>query len=348
MIARSAVAWSRAAQAVDVAAVNQATNFSFAGGLAGGIAGIAGGVDVGLLKNSTVAYIGSDVDVNAQQDVDVFALSNDSRANLRDRRRRGGLARLVGSVSVWSIGEAYSPDYSYTDGTGTSDNKTVASLGNNSGVTTDELERGRPDRRRVVDGLRNDQPDLNGGAGNTDSTSAARSNSAQSGFNDAVTAAIRSPPHSRAQQRPPQGTVAFIGIPRRKFDRRLARHRDAGGNVNVQAQSEVSYTAVTGGLSVGSVGIGASVEIANIQGSTQAYIDAASTVSAGGNVTVDAVLANDTSNGTAFAGTAGEVAALGAQVVDIEDSSTETASLGNGVTIASPAVAGHGVGRTAR
>ncbi len=324
-----------AAQAVDVAAVNQATNFSFAGGLALGGAGIAGGVDVGLLNNSTVAYIAAGANVNAQQDVDVYALSNDAVKTYVIGAAAGASLALIGAVSVWSIGEAYSPDYAYTDGTGTTaKTKTVASLGNNSGVTTDSsnAEGQTGGATSMLSEMTN--PDLNGGAGNTQYISSTMG-SAQSGLNGAVTTDPVASALSSTTT-PPQGTVAFIGIPSGASSTGVSPATvTAGGNVNVQAQSEVNYVAVTGGLSVGSVGLGASVEIANIQGSTQAYIDAASTVSAGGNVTVNAVLANDTSKGTAFAGTAGEAAAVGAQVVDIQDSSTETASLGNGVTIAS-------------
>ena len=89
---------------------------------------------------------------------------------------------------------------------------------------------------------------------------------------------------------------------------------------------------MVGGLAAGAVGIGGSVEIANIDGNTQAYIDQNSTVSAGGTVIVDAELVSDTSNGTAFAGTAG-IVGVGAQVVDIQDCSTESATLNSGVTI---------------
>ena len=107
---------------------------------------------------------------------------------------------------------------------------------------------------------------------------------------------------------------------------------NAGGNVNVIAKSEVSYSGTVGGLAAGLVGVGGSVEVANIQGNTQAYIDAGSTVSAGGGVIVNADLANDTSSGTAFAGTAG-IVGIGAQVVDIQDTSTESAALNSGVMI---------------
>ena len=302
------------AQAVDVAAVNQATNFSFAGGLGGGIAGIAGGVDVGLLKNSTQAYIGNGADVHAQQDVDVYALSNDS-VQTYALGAAVGLVGLVGSVSVWSIGVPYSAGY--TDGN--SSDGTVQGVPN-SGVTnsSSSAEGQTGGASSMVGGLTN--PNNNGAGGNTQYTSGII-NSDQAGVNGSISGdPIADAINSTAV---PTGTVAFIGS---------GVSVDAGGNVNVRAKSEVSYTGLVGGLAAGAVGIGGSVEIANIQGNTQAYIDANSTVSAGGNVAVDADLVNDTSHGTAFAGTL-DIFGVGAQVVVIEDSSTESASLNSGVTI---------------
>ncbi len=54
-------------------------------------------------------------------------------------------------------------------------------------------------------------------------------------------------------------------------------------------------------------------------------------VTAGNTVIVDAEF-DDNSSGTAYAGTAGTVG-LGAQVVDIQDGSTVSATLDSGVTI---------------
>ncbi len=121
----------------------------------------------------------------------------------------------------------------------------------------------------------------------------------------------------------PQGTVAFIGS---------NVTVTSGGSVNVQAKSLVSYNGIVGGLTAGVVGLGGSVEIANIQGNTQAYIDTGSTASAGGNVTVGATLVTDHSNGLAFAGMAA-VVGVGAQVVDIQDTSTVSATVNNGEAI---------------
>ena len=137
-------------------------------------------------------------------------------------------------------------------------------------------------------------PSNNGAAGNTQFITGNVS-SAQSG----VTGSISGNPVTGAvnSQAVPQGTVAFIGS---------NVTVTSGGSVNVQAKSLVSYNGKVGGLTAGVVGLGASVDIANIQGNTQAYIDSNTTVNAGGSVTVGATLVTDHSNGLAFAGLAAD------------------------------------------
>ncbi len=275
-------------------------------------------MDVGLLKNSTTAYIGNGSDVHANQDVDVFALSNDA-VQTYALGVGVALAAAVGSVSVWSIGDPYTDAYTYSDGKA-SDNissqalpsvgisqSSVYSEGQTSGATS------------LIGSLTN--PTNNGAAGNTQDITGNVS-SAQSG----VTGSISGDPVTTAlnSQLVPRGTVAFIGS---------SVTATSGGSVNVQAKSLVSYTGVVGGLTAGVVGIGGSVEIANIQGNTQAYIDSGSTVTAGGNVTVGAELVTDHSNGTAVAGTGAVLVGIGAQVVDIQDTSTVSATLNSGVVI---------------
>ena len=301
-------AGASAAQSVNVAAVNQAAdNLSFSGAVSGGIAGIAGGVDIGLLQNSTTAYIGSDADVQAQQDVDVFALSNDSVATYAIGASVGAVA-AVGSVSIWAIGQAYNAAYSDDEGN-------TAQAAPLSGITASSNE--AESQKGVASSM---VGSLTGGAGDAKYISSIAT-SDQSGINgaigsDPVATAIGSPPAV------PGGTAAYVGS---------GASVQAGGNVNVLAKSEVGYTGLVGGVGVGAiVGIGASVEIANIQGNTQASIDQSATVKAGGTLTVDAELVKDTSSGKVFAGTGGIIGALGVQVIIVQDTSTETASVNNG------------------
>ncbi len=266
------------------------------------------------MKNSTEAYIGNGAQVHAKEDVDVYALSDDNVKSFVFGIG-GGAVGLVGAVSVWSIGEAYSAGY--TDGN--SSDGTVQSLpsGGLSGSSS-QAESQTGGASSLVGSITS--PSNNGAASNTQFISG-NVGSAQSGVNNSVTGdPIDSAINSTSV---PAGTVAFIGS---------SVSVTAGGNVNVRAKSEVAYTAIVGGLAVGAVGVGGSVAIANIEGNTQAYIDTGSTVSAVGNIAVDAELVSDNATGTAFAGTAG-IVAVGAQVVDIEDSSTESATLNSGVII---------------
>jgi hypothetical protein len=304
-----------AAQAVDVAAVNQATDFSFAGGIAGGAAGIAGGVDVGMLENSTQAYIAGGATVLAQQDVNVYALSNDSVTSY-GLGAAGGVFAGAASVSVWSIGALYGATYGDGNSSdGTSDSVSDSDLES----TTSNAEGNTGGASSFLGSLTNSSN--NGATGNTQDISTTVG-SAQTGLGSSITPnqtyeAIQS-------TTVPAGTVAFIGT---------SAFVTAGGNVNVCAQSQINDTVYTGGLAAGAVGIGASIAIVNVHQHTQAYIDTGSSVSAGGTIAVSAILAGDTVSGTAFAGLAGATAALGAQVVDIQDSSTESAAIDNGASI---------------
>ena len=309
-------AGASSAQAVDVAAVNQASNFSFAGGLAfvGG-ADLAGAVDVGLLQNSTQAFIANDATVNAEQNVGVYALSNDTVQSYAVGVSGAKVLGLVGSVSVWSIGEPYSS--SYTDGSST--DGTVSSLPN-SGLTNSSQN------AESATGLTSSLLGVFTSPTNTTLPGNSQySTGAASSDQTALNSAIGSDPVNNAiDNTPPTGTVAFIGS---------GVTVNAGGNVNVVANSDVSYTGTVGGVGVGAlVGIGGSIDIANIGGSTQAYIDANSTISAGGIVTVEADLVSDNVNGTAFGGDAG-IVGIGAQVVDIQDTSTESAALNTDVSV---------------
>ena len=163
-------------------------------------------------------------------------------------------------------------------------------------------------------------PNNNGAAGNTQyisgNISSAQSGLAGSITGDPVATAVDS-------TEVPQGTAAFIGS---------GVSVTAGGVVDLESLTEINYTGLAGGLSAAAVGIGGSVDIANIDGNTQANIGQNSTVSAASTVILDAELSSDNASGTAYAGTEGTVG-LGAQVVDIQDGSTVSATLDSGVTI---------------
>ncbi|HSG99026.1 MAG TPA: hypothetical protein VLB27_03190, partial [candidate division Zixibacteria bacterium] len=104
---------ANADQSVNISAFNDAQVFSFAGGIGVGFVGVGGGVDVGVLRNNTSAYIGAGTEVHARRDVDVNAMSLKDVESVA-ASAAGGVVAGVGSVSVWAIGTKF--DASYSDG----------------------------------------------------------------------------------------------------------------------------------------------------------------------------------------------------------------------------------------
>ncbi|MEX0958007.1 MAG: LEPR-XLL domain-containing protein [Burkholderiales bacterium] len=101
-------------QSVNVSAFNETLVFAFAGGVGAGIAGIGGGVDVGVLRNNTSAYIGNGAEVQARRNVDVNALSLKDVDSVA-ASAGVGLVGAVGSVTVWAIGTRTDATYSEGD-----------------------------------------------------------------------------------------------------------------------------------------------------------------------------------------------------------------------------------------
>ena len=83
-----------ASQSVNVSATNAVDGFTLAGGLGAGFVGIGGAVDIGIVKNTTQAYIGADSEVHASEDVDVNALSSKDLVTAVDQHRRRLRRRL--------------------------------------------------------------------------------------------------------------------------------------------------------------------------------------------------------------------------------------------------------------
>ncbi|MDH5205429.1 MAG: hypothetical protein OEW36_07175, partial [Hylemonella sp.] len=101
---------AQADQSVKVVALNDVQAFAFGGGFAGGIAGIAGGINVGVVRNDTTASIDDGAQVNARGSVDVTALANRDIESVAVSGA-AGLAAVAGSVSVWSIGDVVNAGY---------------------------------------------------------------------------------------------------------------------------------------------------------------------------------------------------------------------------------------------
>ena len=103
-----------ASQSVNVSATNAVDGFTLAGGLGAGFVGIGGAVDIGIIKNTTRAYIGADSEVHASEDIDVNALSSKDLVSV-SISVGAGFVGVSGSVSVWTIGTEVTSEYD--DGT---------------------------------------------------------------------------------------------------------------------------------------------------------------------------------------------------------------------------------------
>ena len=197
----------------------------------------------------------------------------------------GGIATAAATASVsdWSIGALFGDSYT--------DDGNPGSALPSGGISPDaDYTVGFTSQASLLIGSLTSSSN-NGATGNPKyipgNVSSAQTGLKGSISGDPVTTAVSS-------KNQPAGTVAYIAS-----DVTVT----SGGSTNVQAKSEVSYSGTVGALEAGAVGLGASIDIVNVQGTTEAYINTGSTITAGGNVTVGAQLVSDNVDGLAFAGT---------------------------------------------
>ncbi|MCA9167540.1 MAG: hypothetical protein KDB23_07715, partial [Planctomycetales bacterium] len=123
-------------QDVHVSAINDVTTFAVSGAIGLGTAGLAGGVDVGMVRNDTTAYIAGDV--HAERDVRVNALS-DREIQSYTISAGGGAAGLGAAATIYTIGGDLVQSYSYD---GESSNSLEGSDGDILDMLTDFIQSG--------------------------------------------------------------------------------------------------------------------------------------------------------------------------------------------------------------
>jgi hypothetical protein len=303
-------------QSVFVGASNEVRVTSFAVGIAGGFVGVGGAVDVGSIKNDTSARILSGAQVSAKKDVEVNALGIKDLDGFTFSGA-GGFVGLTAAVSVWSVGTPVQKTYSDDDG-----NSASAVEGDNGSADTDAAGQAETSHGQVSgllggydDGNTADSNDSNtervGGATQTAGSRISSAGPSQAELENAVKSLA-----------PTVGTEAYIAS---------GAVIDAGEDIEVTANEDVEVDIIVGGIAGGFVGIGAAVSVTNISANTSAH--AAGILSAGNNITVNAVLDEDVDI-KALAGTTGFVA-LGAAVVVIDDATLVEAYIGGGTDILS-------------
>ena len=310
---------------VNVAALNNVTSFTFGGGLGGGILGIGGGVDVGVIENTTSAYIGNNAQVTSGGDVNLTATSTKNLQTFAVSAA-GGIAALAGSVSVWNIGSDFTSTYNES---GSNQNNTGF---NSNGDTSDSLDNNGTGLSASTDSADKQMGGFSGILGDYQSDGSPSANRVQSDTSSASSTLSSNAPATGTEvanatngTQVPSGTSAFIA---------KGAAVNARGNVNLNATDNLNFTTVVGGATIGFVGIGAGVSIVNVKGNAQAYIDSGTTVSAGltGAITINAQV-NNTLNVKTFAGSAAAGIAVSAQVGIINDTSVESAYIGSGATV---------------
>jgi len=122
----------------------------------------------------------------------------------------------------------------------------------------------------------------------------------------------------------------------------------AGGHVNVWAIDRLHVLGVAGAGAGGLGGLGVSVLVLNVKSATDAGIGGTATIlagaGAGGTVSVKARMADEAVTGVGFVGAAGAIA-IGAQVVVINDDSTQNAHIDSSTSASTliGTVTGYGV-----
>ena len=285
-----------AAQDVNVGARNEMELFNVSGALGVGAAGIAGGVDVGVIRNDTTAWIGDRAEVDARRDIGVNALAKTDIESYVVSAA-GGIGALAGGVGVYSVG---------------------GGLGDEA---QGRLESGDDDAGSYVDGQATD-----GSIGSLlGSYEDSRIGDAADRVADERGALAASDRFAATETRTlPAGTAAFVGE-----DADL----EAGRNIDLDARTDVEFDALDGALAIGAIGLGAGVGVADFDNDTLAFVSRGSTLRAGaaGSVSLTAALDEDV-DVTAFAGTGG-IVAVDAAVALISSTSDVHAGLGDEVAI---------------
>ena len=322
-------AGAAAGQSVTVTATDALKATTVAGTLSIG-GGIGGSADVGLYRANTAAYLGDNTTVRARGDIIVHAHSDHDVTSVVATVAAGANS-LGASVSVVAIDEALSHATAHDP----NDAK--------HGTAADWLT--APGGQRIGGGV-DDQTTGSGsilamGLGKLGNYSNADEQQLGTGAADAqgrINAALTHGQIDGEIRRTdvPTGTTASIG---QGADVR------AGSSVAVTATQHTSLTQGAGVISVGlsiptvpSLSVGASVTVAVLNSQTTATIGTGATVIAdaagtGGDLTVHAQL-DEAQQAVAVVGVVNTgFLGLNAQVAVVDDTGTQTASTGDGVTV---------------
>ena len=299
-------------QSVHVIAGNELKAKSIAGGLAISAGGaLAGAVDIGVVRNDTTTYIGSNAKVEAKNDIVISSLAKE---DIKSFGLSGGVGigtSFAASVAGWALGTKFDPNYS--------DDSTTKNSLSHGGSTIDQ--QATTNAGGVSNVLRNGLGAYQGVNGPSPSTATPQSQIADilregktALTNDTLTGTQIS--DDLFESGDATGTVAEV---------RDGAVLSAGDDITVKATTDVDLTSNAGSVAVGAAAaLGASITVERTHLKTDAMF--AGIVENGDAVNIQSTFNNNTF-GRSFSGKGAIGAALGAAFTSIKDESSTTARL---------------------
>lgn len=283
------------AQDVVVTARDETVTSVAAGGVAVGLgAGLAGVVDVGVFKNTAAATIGNNVTLNAERDVLVNGLSNKA-GEAYVIGAGGGIVGLAAGIAVYSYGDGITPsDGADAEISGASSDGSLSF----ASITDDA-------QAQAENGEVNELLAASDDERVRDISASAQARRESVDIASAATSTLAVP----------AGTSANIG----------SGTITAGGDVNVNSSDKLKVNIVTGAVAAGGLAGGAGIGVVTVDTGSTAQIDGSGTLTAA-DVRVRAITNHDL-DGLHFAGAAGLLAAVSADVGVFTDNSRTTAAI---------------------
>ncbi|MCR9293765.1 MAG: hypothetical protein NXI32_13655, partial [bacterium] len=269
-------------QDVYVSAVNDLQTLAISGALGVGLgAGVAGGVDVGILRNDTTAFIAGEV--SARRDIHVNSLANRD-IDTYVVSAAAGTVGIGAAVAVYSLGGQFLSSYAYDDD-GDEKSEDTLTFTNKDGQKSDMVSAidtlaAGGDASSSLSNI------VDPGTGSEDSANSdeVREYSAQAQGNfeqskpDGIVAAAANQEEGQntlGSQAVTRGTSAFIA------DNAVIT---AGRDIDLDARERIDLQFFAGGFGIGlGGGVGAGISILNVNADVAAYIESGATVSAATN-----------------------------------------------------------------
>ncbi len=286
--------------------------------------GVGASVNVSTLRGSTDAHIQGAMDIIADEDISVDALTTRGTDIKVITGGGGGMAGVAGAISVSTLGHGDNNSSAYTSGTqdgekqGTDDTVAQYLAENEKALNSAQSQKLFMTKDAEDTGIKKSDSlsvQINSSEGNgslSGKESSSNTNNQQSNLS-AENASERF-----------KGTRAFIDLGNKALT--------AGQDIQVSAKDTVNSQTLNGGVGVGGfAAVGASVAVANIDTNTQAFIQNA-TVVASGDVSVESGL-DETADALTFAAAGAQSYALSGAISVVNSHNINDSFLGNNAVI---------------